>query len=349
MLAEGYIETRRGSGSYVAGNLSSDSATDLQSNNNPLSSRELNLSTFAHKFVSNKTIPKASSKELLSPTQPSMKHFPWQAWQHSLSVAARKMKLGAERSVQGLAELRRQVANYLRVTRGLKCSPEQIMICSGSQHALYLCFSMLVNEGDSVLVEDPGYQGSHGVLSAIGANIIPVTTDSQGFCLNEKLKQNANIRVALVTPSRNYPMGYTMSLNRRMALLNWARNNNTWIIEDDYDSEFRFDGPPLTALQGMGGEEHVIYTGTFSRIFHPAIRLGYMVLPNALLQPFNAARAYLDGGVSLLPQLAMGRFYCQRSVCPPYSKNAETLSGASGMFINNSEKRTGQSTNSRQQ
>ena len=308
LLAEGYIETRHGSGSYVADNLSSSAMPARQDKTSNLQPRELHLSDFAQQFVRNKTVQRTSSRELLSPTQPSMKHFPWQAWQHSLSVATRKMKLGTERTVQGHSELRQQIANYLRVTRGLKCTQKQVMICSGSQHALYLCFSMLINKGDSVLVENPGYQGSHGILAAIGADIIPVATDSQGFFVSEKLTKSSNARVALVTPSRNYPMGYTMSLERRMALLNWAKMRNGWIIEDDYDSEFRFDGPPLTALQGMGGEDHVIYTGTFSRIFHPAIRLGYMVIPEALLPSFNTARSYIDGGVSLLPQLAMADF-----------------------------------------
>ncbi|WP_315982903.1 PLP-dependent aminotransferase family protein [Aliamphritea spongicola] len=157
-------------------------------------------------------------------------------------------------------------------------------------------------------MEEPGYYGVDGALAAVGANKVAVPADEEGFHLEAALQRSGNARLALLTPSRNYPMGYTLSLARRLALLNWAREQDAWIIEDDYDSEFRFDGPPLTSLQGLSGGERVIYMGTFSRILHPSIRLGYLVLPEVLTEPFSQVRAYVDGGLSSLPQIALADF-----------------------------------------
>ena len=204
--------------------------------------------------------------------------------------------------------LRDQIASYLQVTRGVSCNAEQVMICSGSQQALYLSFQLLLNTGDTVWVEDPGYHGISGAITSVDAKEFPVPTDQDGFDLNYAIKLKLNARAAIVTPSHNYPMGYTLSLERRLSLIEWAKQNSSWIIEDDYDSEFRYEGPPLTALQGLGGENCVIYAGTFTRILHPSIRLGYLIIPQALVEPFTKAKRYIDGGISQLPQLALGDF-----------------------------------------
>jgi GntR family transcriptional regulator/MocR family aminotransferase len=208
----------------------------------------------------------------------------------------------------GSEALRREIANYLQVVRGVRCDARQVAICSGSQQALYLALQLLLDAGDPVLVEQPGYPGIDGAIAAIGAQRIAVEADVQGFRLHDGLAQSPQARLALVTPSRNYPMGYTLSLQRRLELLSWATETDSWLIEDDYDSEFRFDGSPLTSLQGLGGEHCVLYAGTFSRILHPSIRLGYLVLPPALVGVFDVARRYIDGGLSLLPQLALAEF-----------------------------------------
>ena len=154
----------------------------------------------------------------------------------------------------------------------------------------------LVNSGEPVLVEEPCYQGVEGALLACGAQRVTVNADTRGFQTSRAFKQAVHARLAMVTPSRNFPVGYTMSLERRLSLIQWARETGSWIIEDDYDSEFRFDGPPITSLQGLGGKDCVLYTGTFSRIFHPSIRLGYMVLPEFLTKPFHHFKAYMDEG-----------------------------------------------------
>jgi len=204
--------------------------------------------------------------------------------------------------------LRNQIASYLQVTRGVSCDAEQVMICSGSQQALYLSFQLLLNADDTVWVEDPGYHGISGAITSVRANEFPVPTDQDGFEVNYAIKHKIDARAAIVTPSHNYPMGYTLSLERRLALIEWAKQHSSWIIEDDYDSEFRYEGPPLTALQGLGGEHCVIYAGTFTRILHPSIRLGYLIIPPSLVEPFTKAKRYIDGGISQLPQLALGEF-----------------------------------------
>ena len=208
----------------------------------------------------------------------------------------------------GNALLRSQIAKYLQVSRGVHCNTQQIMVCSGSQQAMFLSFQLLLNQGDSVLVEDPGYKGIDGAINTIGAIKVPVETDESGFQLKKGLQRAPEARVATLTPTRNYPMGYTLSLERRLAIIDWAKQNGGWIIEDDYDSEFRFDGPPITSLQGLGGECCVIYVGTFSRILHPSIRLGYLVMPEALIDPFYQIKRFTDGGLSQLPQLALAEF-----------------------------------------
>ena len=309
LQAEGYIETRHGSGTYVSERLPDQ---HLQGDGEIEEARERNtaprLSSLAGRLsaMTNRNPP--STGKLLLPAQPCMSSFPWPQWQRHVTASARQMKNAAINSGAGSPLLREQIANYLRVVRGVKCDAEQVMICSGSQQAVYLALRMLLDEGEPILVEDPGYYGVDGAIAAVGANKIAVPADHDGFQLETGLQKAPDAHVAMITPSRNYPMGYTLSLERRLALLSWAKQTGSWLIEDDYDSEFRFDGPPLTSLQGLGGEDCVIYTGTFSRILHPSIRLGYLVLPHSLIEPFKTARHYFDGGLSLLPQLALAEF-----------------------------------------
>ncbi|MGB1311503.1 MAG: PLP-dependent aminotransferase family protein [Leucothrix sp.] len=309
LQAEGYIETRQGAGSFVSEQvpdqskrLGGQSISPSQSNANPA------LSDMAMRMQHYQSTHSSDAGELLAPAKCCTESFPWNQWQKQVTKAARQMKFFPSNSVMGNDLLRGQIANYLQVTRGVHCDPEQVMICSGSQHALYLSFQLLLNSGDTVWLEDPGYHGISGALASVGATAFAVPTDTDGFDLPYAINHKPTARAALVTPSHNYPMGFTLSLERRLALIDWAKQQGTWIIEDDYDSEFRYEGPPLTALQGLGGEDCVIYAGTFTRILHPSIRLGYLVTPKRLIEPFNHAKRYIDGGISQLPQLALGEF-----------------------------------------
>lgn len=309
LIAEGYLETRHGAGTFVSSQLPEPGLTrptsDIISSTTTTAPQ---LSKTAQRLLQQTNSNPPSSGRLLQPARPCVQSFPWQQWQRHVTAAARQMKHAPLINRLGCDELRQQIASYLQVVRGVHCSAEQILISAGSQQAMYLALTLLLNEGEPVLTEDPGYQGVDGAITAVGARKIAVPIDDQGFRLDDGLALAPEARVAMLTPSRNHPLGHTLSLERRLALLNWAQQQGGWLIEDDYDSDFRFDGPPLTSLQGLGGEDCVIYTGTFSRILHPSIRLGYLVLPAQLVEPFSNARRYMDGGLPLLPQMALAGF-----------------------------------------
>ncbi|PWR00400.1 PLP-dependent aminotransferase family protein [Leucothrix pacifica] len=310
LLAEGYIDTEHGSGSFVSKRLPDQASTSgTQTKQQAVTVNPTEVSILAKRLEDAYHSPNASlESNLLSHGKGCLESFPWRQWQRHVTHASRQMKYAQGDSVMGNTRLRAQIANYLQVARGVHCDTEQIIVCSGSQQAMYLSFQILLNPGDPVLVEDPGYQGIDGAIDTLGGIKIPVETDQQGFRLDTGLAKAPHARVATLTPTRNYPMGYTLSLARRLAILDWAKQTGSWIIEDDYDSEFRFDGPPITSLQGLGGESCVIYAGTFSRILHPSIRLGYLVVPEALLKPFYQLKRFIDGGLSQLPQLALAEF-----------------------------------------
>ncbi|MEH6576819.1 MAG: PLP-dependent aminotransferase family protein [Amphritea sp.] len=305
LLAEGYIETRHGAGSFVSAQFALQEASGQQHN---VSGEAIRLSDKSRQLNKIRPFYDHSPKQLLLPALPALDRFPWQQWQRSVACAGRAMKFASGSETLGAPSLRKEIAAYLKITRGIQCSAEQVLICSGSQQGMHLSFSMLLNPGDQVLVEDPGFPGIDGAISSAGGVKVPVPVDQQGFCVSQAFSRAPAAKLAFLTPSRNFPMGHTLSLERRLALLQWAQNSGSCIIEDDYDSEFRFDGPPLTALQGLGGEHSVIYSGTFSRVLHPSIRLGYLVLPPAVVEPFAQMRSFLDGGLSALPQLALADF-----------------------------------------
>jgi len=306
LLAEGYIETRRGSGSFVSDSVCVAGPTANVIQNRPVTKSSAKLSNLAERlnWQSHHKVPYA--KYLLEPAIPALAEFPWIKWQRAVNYAGRVMKHEMESSGLGSLQLRVQIASYLQVVRGVNCHENNILVFSGSQQAIYLSLQLLLDPGESVFVEEPCYFGIDGAVNAIGANKILIDIDQQGFNLKEEKQHQANL--AVVTPSRNYPLGTTLSLQRRIALLQWAKDSGSWIIEDDYDSEFRFDGPPLTSLQGLDSAQRVIYAGTFSRILHPSIRIGYLVLPDQLVQPFSCAKALMQGNVSILPQLALAQF-----------------------------------------
>lgn len=305
--AEGYVETRHGAGSFVATNLPLDTVGQKEDQSQQQAQVAPKMSGMARALVSVRTPNQMKKGALLLPAQPCINSFPWSQWQRAVAGAGRQMKHQSN-SVMGNNLLREQIANYLRVVRGVKCRADQVMICSGSQQAMFLALKLLVDAGDAVITEDPGYQGIDGAIAAVGAVKIPACVDNHGIKIEDGLQRAPDARVVMLTPSRNHPLGHTLTLDRRLHLLQWAKNTGSWLVEDDYDSEFRFEQQPLTSLQGLGGEDVVIYTGTFSRILHPGIRLGYMVLPELLLEPAIRAKTYMEGGTSILPQLALAEF-----------------------------------------
>jgi GntR family transcriptional regulator/MocR family aminotransferase len=195
---------------------------------------------------------------------------------------------------RGGRELRERMTEHLAVSRGVRCDPGHIMLVGGTQHGLQLCLGAVLRPGDSAWMEDPGYPAARRVLEAAGARLVPVPVDGHGLVVDEGRRRAAGARVAYVTPSHQFPTGVVMRMDRRIALLDWARDADAWVLEDDYDSEFRYGGPPLTALAGIDAARRVIYFGTFSKVLFPGLRMGYVVLPPPLLEPILAARAASD-------------------------------------------------------
>lgn len=245
-----------------------------------------------------------------SSSLPNVATFPFKTWEKCLVASWRKIK-PAELSyppVLGYGPLRQTIAEYVQDSRGVCCSAEQVVITNGTQHALTTIFSLLLNPGDKVWVENPSYNGVKIALNQIRASIVPVPVDEHGLIVKEGIKKAPNGRMVCISPSHQYPLGVTMSLTRRLELLDWAKHNNAWIIEDDYDSEYRYAGYPLEAIQGLDQAGRVIYMGTFSKVLFPALRLGYMVLPPSLVEPYSATRIFTDRGTRLLEQATVNEF-----------------------------------------
>ena len=241
---------------------------------------------------------------------PAVDVFPVETWGRLLARRWRRVPASslAYQEPMGFAPLREAVCGYLRAARGVRCTPQQIIIVSGAQQGFDLAARALVDPGDKAWVEEPGYSGTRAVLTAAGATIVPVPVDEHGLVVETGKVLAPQARMAFVCPSRHVPLGVTLSLSRRLALLEWAHEARSWIIEDDYDSEFRYVGRPLASLQGLDESNCVVYVGTFSKITFPSLRLGYVVVPESLIDAFAAVRSGLDVCAPVLAQAAMADF-----------------------------------------
>jgi GntR family transcriptional regulator/MocR family aminotransferase len=223
---------------------------------------------------------------------PAINEFPSKVWGRIAANRARKfsswLKKGADR--RGYRPLRHAIAEYLRTSRGVRCSAEQIVLVSGIQQALDLLARLLLKKGDPIWMEDPGYFGARIAFDNAGALMIPLAVNEEGLPVSTGMKMCPDAKGAYVTPAHQFPLGVTMSLERRMALLSWASRAGAFIIEDDYDSEYRFEGPPLPALQSLDNHSSVIFVGSFSKTLFPALRVGYVVLPAPLVDSFLSFR-----------------------------------------------------------
>jgi GntR family transcriptional regulator/MocR family aminotransferase len=208
----------------------------------------------------------------------------------------------------GYLPLRELLCVYLRASRGVDCTPEQIVITSGSQQALFLLAQLLLAPGDAVWVESPGYQGASAPMFAAGARVCTLPVDAEGMDVAYGARHYPDAKMVFATPSHQLPLGVTMSLQRRLELLRWAGARRAWIIEDDYDSEYRYTGPPLASLQSLDRSACTIYVGTLSKVMFPGLRLGYVVAPPALVEPLVRAKAVVDRHNPIVPQMALADF-----------------------------------------
>ena len=314
LLAEGYVEGEVGSGTYVARTLPDEllqARTDL-AKGDPSPRTSWTLSRRGTRLASNQGPVSRFAAEFIAfrPGLPALDAFPYELWAR---LVARRWRR-PQRSLLGYGDpagygpLREAIAAYLGEARAVRCQAEQVIVVAGSQQALDLTARMLLDEGDAAWIEDPGYLGARGALLGAGAQLIPVPVDDEGLDVTSGASVNQQPRLIYVTPSHQYPYGVTMSLRRRLALLEWASQTGAWVLEDDYDSEYRYAGRPLAALQGLDGGGRVIYLGTFSKVLFPALRLGYMVVPPDLVDAFTAARALVDCHSPALDQAALADF-----------------------------------------
>jgi GntR family transcriptional regulator / MocR family aminotransferase len=312
LLAEGYFESRVGSGTFVSSSLPDRppswgergvSKSDAASGPRPIAHRAASLPREVR-------LPWVQGRGAFSISQPGLDTFPIRIWSNLVARYARSLQVSALQygGPMGLEELREVIAAYLRTSRGVRCEAAQIMIVSGSQQALDISSRVLLDPGVSVWIEEPGYWLVKHMLMAAGCRMTPVPVDREGLNVAAGIKLCHKARAAYVAPSHQFPLGVTMSASRRLQLLDWAQNTGSWIIEDDYDSEYRYDSMPISCLQGLDHHSRVIYIGTFSKALFPSIRLGYMVVPPDLVERFMAVRHAMDICPSHLHQAVLAEF-----------------------------------------
>lgn len=319
LLAEGYIEGRQGSGTFVAHVLPEQlldapyPASRTRKSAQP-SQEKSPQPVFSERAKAQIAIAQPASDGKLprpfAPEGPALDVFPFQLWSRLVVRQVRRLPVNmyTYQDSAGYRPLREAIAAYVAVARQVHCAPEQVMIVPGSQGALDLVARMLVNAGDLVWLEDPGYSGARGAFLGAGAQIVPVPVDREGLVVDIGIARAPQARLVYLTPSHQFPLGVTMSLPRRLALLDWAKRANAYLLEDDYDSEFRFGTRPLATLQGLDDADRVIYIGTFSKVLFPSLRIGYMILPPDLIDPFLKVRRLIDIHSPMLEQAVLADF-----------------------------------------
>jgi len=310
LKSEGYVEGRSGSGTYVSQVLP-EQLLDVRGPRaeKRLPHRRVSLSSYARRLQPFRGSSPRPIRAFRA-NQPALDLFPAALW---AQVAARRLRrvstnLLAGGEALGYRPLREAVADYLNTSRGVKCVADQVLILSGAQEALDRSARILLNPGEPVWMEEPGYPGAAVVFRAVGARICPVPVDAEGLDLERGRKRWKAPRLVYVTPAHQFPLGVTMSLRRRLALLEWARRSGTLIFEDDYDSEYRYSGRPVPALQGLDRSGVVIFAGSFSAVLFPALRLGYLVVPPEMVDVFAAAESVSTHHPPLLEQAVLCDF-----------------------------------------
>ena len=307
LMAEGYLLGTVGKGTFVSQTLPLAPPPAWRTDARPLRP----LSTRGEHFIGPKVALNTheGAPKAFRIGMPGLDLFPFDVWAR---LEARRWRRPPHElgygDPAGYRPLREALAGYLGASRGVHCHPDQIVITSGSQQALFLIATLLLAPGDAAWIEDPGYRGICASLLAAEAQVCPVPVDNEGIDVPFGRAVFPEAKLAYVTPSHQLPLGTTMSLTRRLELLAWAKENRAWIVEDDYDSEYRYTGPPLASLQSLDKAGCVIYVGTLSKVLFPGLRLGYMVLPPALVDAFVQARAILDRHAAIIPQIVLADF-----------------------------------------
>jgi len=310
--AEGFIERRVGSGSFVSAHAQplrrSTAAARVHAPKTAAATPQLSqrgASVFRAGGVRDFALPRA-----FAPGLPETRRFPLQTWERLQRQVLKDYgtRVLQHSPPQGMEPLRQAIADYVNLERGAQATAERVLILTSSQQALTLCANVLLDAGDAVFVEDPVYSGARKAFDAAGLHCVPIPLDADGMQVERLTASTRAGKAVFLTPSHQFPTGATLSLERRLAVIEWARQARAWIIEDDYDSEFHYDGRPHACVQGLDAGDRTLYIGTFSKSLFPGLRLAYLVLPPALVAPMTVARTLLDGHSATLAQLTLARF-----------------------------------------
>jgi GntR family transcriptional regulator/MocR family aminotransferase len=321
LAAEGYVRGRTGSGTYVATDLPDQAPA-------PAATPRVAAVTLSARGARLAQIPAIASARdptlglLLAGGLPAPDLFPVKAWARCTTRVMKPLagELSSYPPPQGLLVLREQIAAHLAATRGLVADPGCVVITSGTQQALRAAADLLLDPDDQAWVEDPGYIAGRGALLAAGAQIVPVPSDTEGIDVAAGIQIAPNARLALVAPSHATPLGGALPIGRRLALLDWARRANAWVLEDDCDSEFRWEGKPLPPLATLDKAGQVIYCGTFSKTLAPALRIGFAIVPAPLVPAFVRLRTLTDRGTDAFTQATLAEFMRQGLLAPHIRK-----------------------------
>ncbi len=312
LLAEGYFKSRAGSGTFVSRSLPelltpsrdySATSTRVLAMPRPIARRSSLIPRYQRPAW-------VSGHGAFNVSQPAVDAFPFHVWSTLVARYWRNLHRNALQygDPMGFKELREAIGAYLRAARSVRCEWEQIMIVSGSQQALDISARVLLDAGSPVWIEEPGYWLTRHMLNAAECRLVPVPVDNDGLDVAVGIERCSKARAAYVAPSHQYPLGATMSASRRLQLLEWSQSSGSWIVEDDYDSEYRYDSKPIASLQGLDHSSRVIYIGTFSKVLFPSLRVGYIVIPSDLVEHFVAVRHAMDVGPSHLYQAVLADF-----------------------------------------
>ncbi len=314
LMAEGYLETRKGAGTFVSTNAPEGPLNGTRPLTHVTQSQsidgQINPDIAALRPLWSESHKEASTHRLFTVGVGCIDLFPHELWGRLLARIWRQSRreLGLHTHVAGYAPLRRAVSKYIQATRGVNCDEGQVIIVNGIQQALNITAQALLSPGNEVWLDDPGYNGARGAFSSVGAIVRPVRVDDNGMDIHDGILQYPDAKLVYTAPSHQFPLGGTLCLSRRLALLEWAQANQTWIFEDDYNSEFRYATRSLQALQGLDKHQRVIYTGSFSKMMYPEFRMGFLVVPPALCEQFMVTRYFSDLCNGYLEQAVLAHF-----------------------------------------
>lgn len=312
--AEGFIERRVGSGSFVSERTQRLSGRGKPRRTNVDHKVLLRLSQRGSTMFQGGGLRDFLTPRPFAPGVPETRNFPLQTWERLERQVFKEYGTQAllHSPPQGMEPLRRAIADYVNLERGARATPERVLVLTSSQQALTLCAIVLFDAGERIFLEDPVYHGARKAFDAVGLECVPVPLDADGLQVEHVLETTRASteppRAVFLTPSHQFPTGVTLALDRRLAIIEWAKEHQGWIIEDDYDSEFHYEGKPTACVQGLDPHERTIYIGTFTKSLFPGLRIGYMVLPPPLVTPMTVARTLLDGHSAPIPQLTLARF-----------------------------------------